>query len=147
MSTGSSDLGLEAAIVAAHRALPEGIRSAPATPAELSAFEAQFGPIPAPYRWYLEHCGGGVAGSERLDDIRELAVSHRKFLRESGGARGWRMQGVFVTGWNGAGNPFGITSSTGELVVEDHNFGGIHVMAPSFMVFLAEAMGVRNGAA
>jgi hypothetical protein len=131
--------------VAAHRALPEGIRSAPATPEELAAFESQFGPIPAAYRWYLEQCGGGVAGDEWLDNIHELAISHRKFLAESGPG-GWTMRGVFIVGWDGAGNPFGINSSSGEVVVEDHNFGGIHVLAPSIKVFLAHAMRVGTGA-
>jgi hypothetical protein len=57
------------------------------------------------------------------------------------------MRDVFVVGWDGAGNPFGINTATGEVVVEDHHFGGIHVMAPSFAVFLAQAMHVGTGAA
>jgi hypothetical protein len=130
---------LESLIIAAHRALPEDIRSAPATAEELAAFESKFGPIPPPYRWYLEHCGGGVAGSEWLDDIHRLADSHRKFQRESGEG-GWSMRDVFIIGWDGGGNPFGISTKTGEVLVEDHDFGGIHVMAPSFQMFLARAM-------
>lgn len=133
---------LAARIIAAHIALPDGIRSPPATAEQLAAFEAQFGPIPAPYRWYLEHCGGGVAGSEWLDDIRKLAVSHRKFKAESGEG-GWTMQDVFIIGWDGGGNPFGISTKTGELLVEDHQFGGVHVMAPSFEAFLVKAMGLK----
>lgn len=86
---------LESLIIAAHRALPEDIRSAPATAEELAAFESTFGPIPPAYRWYLENCGGGVAGSEWLDDIHALAESHRKFQHESG-ERGWRMRDVFI---------------------------------------------------
>jgi hypothetical protein len=134
---------LESRIIAAHRALPEDIRSAPATADELAAFEAQLGPIPAVYRWYLAHCGGGVAGSEWLDDIGKLAESHRKFERESGEG-GWRMRDVFIIGWDGAGNPIGISTKTGEVLVEDHNFGGIHVVAPSFHGFLARAMRVST---
>lgn len=130
---------LESLIIAAHRALPEDIRSAPATVEELTAFESVFGPIPPVYRWYLEHCGGGVAGSEWLDDIHRLVDSHRKFQSESGEG-GWSMRGVFIIGWDGGGNPFGISIKTGEVLVEDHDFGGIHVLAPSFHSFLAQAM-------
>ena len=82
---------LESLIIAAHRALPEDIRSAPATIEELAAFESNFGPIPPAYRWYLEHCGGGVAGSEWLDDIHRLAKSHRKFQNECGEG-GWTLR-------------------------------------------------------
>lgn len=133
---------LEASIVAAQRALPEAIRSTPATDEELVAFESEFGPIPVSYRWYLQNCGGGVAGSEWLDDIRQLAATHRKFKEESAVKGGWTMRDVFVIGWDGAGNPFGIRTATGEVVVEDHNFGGVHVLAPSFKHFLANGLGV-----
>ncbi len=132
---------LESLIIAAHRALPEDIRSAPATIEELAAFESNFGPIPPAYRWYLEHCGGGVAGSEWLDDIHRLAKSHRKFQNECGEG-GWTLRDVFIIGWDGGGNPFGISTKTGEVVVEDHDFGGIHVLAPSFETFLARSMRV-----
>jgi hypothetical protein len=132
---------VESLIIAAHRALPEDVRSAPATVEELAAFESEFGPIPRPYRWYLEHCGGGVAGSEWLDNIHELPVSHRRFQEESGHG-GWTMQDVFIIGWDGRGNPFGVSAKTGEILVEDHDFGGIHVLAASVLEFLARAMRV-----
>jgi len=51
------------------------------------------------------------------------------------------MRGVFVIGWDGFGNPYGIDAATGRILVEDHNFGGIHEMAASFAEFLA--MGLR----
>ena len=130
---------LESLIIAAHRALPEDIRSAPATADELAAFESSFGPIPPAYRWYLEHCGGGVAGSEWL------AESHRKFQSECGEG-GWTLRDVFIIGWDGGGNPFGISAKTGEVLVEDHDFGGIHVLAPSLHSFLAQAMGIAPDA-
>jgi hypothetical protein len=95
-------------------ALPADIRSAPAAPEEFTAFESEFGPIPPSYRWYLENCGGGVAGSEWLDDIRQLAATHRKFRKESAIKSGWTMRDVFVIGWEGAGNPFGISTPTGR---------------------------------
>jgi hypothetical protein len=41
-------------------------------------------------------------------------------------------------------NPFGISTKTGEVVVEDHDFGGIHVLAPSFEIFLARAMRIPS---
>ena len=47
---------------------------------------------------------------------------------------------MFVIGWDGAGNPYGIHSGTGEIANEDHNFGGIHVMAPSLGDFLARGL-------
>jgi hypothetical protein len=105
---------LESSIIAAHRALPADIRSAPAAPEEFTAFESEFGPIPPSYRWYLENCGGGVAGSEWLDDIRQLAATHRRFRKESAIKNGWTMRDVFVIGWEGAGNPFGISTPTGR---------------------------------
>ena len=47
----------------AHYELPEDCRRDPARPEDLVAFEREFGPIPAEYRWYLAECGGGVIGS------------------------------------------------------------------------------------
>jgi hypothetical protein len=128
------------ALIAAHEALPEDIRSPPATAVELAAFEAEFGPIPPIFRWYLERCGGGVVGAEWVDDIHQLADSHRKFRREFGPPRGWTMTDVFIIGWDGGGNPFGICAKTGHVLVEDHDFGGIHVMATSFEQFLAKGL-------
>ena len=116
--------------------LPEGVRSGPATEEELCEFESRYGQIPEDYRWFLLNCGGGVVGSEWLDDIATLARTHDKFSSEIGPPRGWLIRGVFVIGWDGSGNPFGIEISTGRVVVEDHNFGGIHELAASFEQFL-----------
>ena len=44
---------------------------------------------------------------------------------------------MFVIGWGGGGNPYGIRRSSGEIVAEDHDFGGVHVMARSLGDFLA----------
>jgi len=52
------------------------------------------------------------------------------------------MRDVFIIGWDGWGNPFGIELSSGRVLVEDHNFGGIHEMAPSFHVLLARGLGL-----
>jgi hypothetical protein len=41
------------------------------------------------------------------------------------------MDGVFVIGWDGGGNPFDIQATSRKVLVEDHDFGGIHEMADS----------------
>ena len=86
------------------------------------------------------HCGGGTIGSVWIDGIDELTDTHRKFNAEFEIDNGWTMDGVFVIGWDGAGNPFGIETATGKILVEDHNFGGIHEMAPSFEAFLERGL-------
>src|SRR6478735_3587610 len=104
-------------------AMPDSMRSEPATEEELCEFEATHGSIPADYRWFLCTCGGGYFGSFHLDDIVRLTRSHAKFRREFGPPRGWTMRDVFIIGWDSAGNPFGIEATTGRVVVEDHDFG------------------------
>lgn len=116
-----------------HSALPEGCRSKPATAEELAAFEKDHGLIPPDYRWYLATCGGGVVGSEWVDDIRKLKATHKKFREEE-----WTMKEVFPIGWDGGGNPMAIERSSGRLLVEDHDFGGIHELATSFAVFVLQ---------
>jgi len=111
--------------------LPSSLRSEPATEVELAEFEAAFATIPEDYRWFLATCGGGIFGSEHLDDIVRLAKSHEKFRKEFGPPRGWTMKNVFIIGWDGAGNPFGIEKSTGKILVEDHNFVGVREMSPT----------------
>src|ERR1017187_1269280 len=115
---------------------PAGLREQPATEAELQEFELAFGSIPDDYRWLLVTCGGGVVGSERVDGIEQLAESHAKFRREFGAPRGWTMQDVFIIGWDGGGNPFGIERSSGRILVEDHQFGGVHQLAASLQDFI-----------
>ena len=51
------------------------------------------------------------------------------------------MKGVFVIGWDGSGNPFGIEEATGRILVEDHNFGGIHELASSLAHFILKEAG------
>jgi hypothetical protein len=122
-------------------ALPESMRGELASEEQLSEFEAIHGKIPEDFRWFLLTCGGGPIGRDFVDDLAELTKSHAKFRREFGPPRGWTMQGVFIIGWDGFGNPFGIETATGRLVVEDHNFGGIHELAPSLEEFMLR--GVR----
>jgi hypothetical protein len=117
-------------------AMPESLRRDSATEQELREFEESYGPIPEDYRWFLLTCGGGHFGAEAVDDITELAKSHAKFRREFGPPRGWTMRDVFIIGWDGFANPFGIETTTGRVVVEDHNFGGIHELAPSLEEFM-----------
>jgi hypothetical protein len=50
------------------------------------------------------------------------------------------MRDVFVIGWDGWGNPYGICQSSGRMVVEDHDVGGIHEMAESFVAFLVRGL-------
>lgn len=119
----------------AHRALPSACRSERATETALRAFEEEFGPIPADYRWYLAECGGGVVRSEWLDGIEALRKSHAKFRVEAAHATGWKKKDGFLIGWDGGGNPMSIDRDTGEVVVEDHDFGGVHAVARSFADF------------
>lgn len=121
-------------------AMPESLRGEPATEQELAAFERSYGPIPEDYRWFLLTCGGGHFGAEEVDDIEQLIESHAKFKREFGPPRGWTMRDVFIIGWDGSGNPFGIETSTGRVVVEDHNFGGIHELAPDLEEFMVRGI-------
>lgn len=136
----SADAAQRDSIVAAFHTLPKGCRYPRATDADLTAFESEFGPIPDEYRWFLSECGGGTVGSEWVDCIAERTETHQKFRAESEHENGWSMRGVFIIGWDGVGNPYGIELSTGKLLVEDHNFGGVHEMAESFAVFLARGL-------
>jgi len=122
-------------------AMPESLRRNPATEAELLEFEARYGEIPTDYRWFLLTYGGGHFGSECIDDIVELAKSHNKFRREFGSLHGWTMSDVFIIGWDAAGNPFGIETGTGRVLVEDHTFGGIHELAPSLEEYMLSGVG------
>ena len=130
------DASLKSKIVDAFRALPAGCRYPVASENELAAFEADYAPIPPDFRWFLTTCGGGTVGCDWVDDINQLRDSHHKFNAESSAEGGWTMRDVFVIGWDGSGNPFGIHSPTGKLIVEDHDYGGAHDMAESFTDFL-----------
>lgn len=126
--------------------LPVDVRSEPASEIELTEFEVRYGPIPPEFRWFLSVCGGGPVGSEWVDSITKLPQSHVRFQKGSTRAHGWTMRDVFIIGWDGAGNPFGIHRPTGELRVEDHNFGGVHCMAKSFSEFLVKAFADTSAA-
>jgi SMI1 / KNR4 family (SUKH-1) len=125
-------------------AMPAGLKCSPATEEQLLEFESTYGAIPEDYRWFLLVCGGAHFGAEKVDDISRLKTSHAKFKREFGPPRSWTMKDVFVIGWDGLGNPFGIEYSTGRILVEDHNFGGIHELAPSLEEFMLKGVGNRK---
>lgn len=120
--------------------MPPALLHEPATEEQLRVFEATYGAIPEDYRWFLATCGGGLFGSVQVDDIVQLTKGHAKFRRELGSPRGWTMQNVFVIGWDGGGNPFGIEMSTGRVVVEDHDFGGVQELAPSLGEFMVRGV-------
>jgi hypothetical protein len=127
----------QAQIKKAHFELPQDCRSEPASAEDLAAFEEKCGTIPPDYRWYLSDCGGGVIGSEWIDDIDELAYTHRKV--RAGQCRGfYRIPHFFPLGWDGAGNPYGYDLDTGKIVTEDHDFGGIHEVAADFYELLSK---------
>lgn len=114
-------------IFSAHWELPPGCRHTPATEDQIRDFEAKFGPIPDDYRWYLIACGGGVIGSEWVDGIDALPVTYRNVQ-----VGGYTIPNFFPIGWDGGGNPFGYDTSTGLILSEDHDFGGIHEEAKDF---------------
>ena len=92
----------------------ESINSPPADETALLAFETEFGKIPSDFRWFLAACGGGPVGSEWVDNLQNLFATHRKFKAETG-PRGWTMADVFIIGWDGWGNPYGIHIPTGRV--------------------------------
>ena len=114
---------------------PDTMRHPCATEMELLTFDAVHGPIPKEFRAFLSTFGGGVVGAEWVDGIQQLFDTHAKFQSEKG-AGGWSLSETFVIGWDGGGNPFGIHTTSGAVLVEDHTFGGVHEMAPSFEEFL-----------
>lgn len=115
--------------------------SPPATEAELRAFESRYGPIPAEFRWFLHACGGGVVGSEWVDDVESLPASHDRFQEGKAIEHGWTMENVFIIGWDGGGSPMAIEHATGRVVVE-HPGLDPWVLAPSFEVFLSQGLGL-----
>lgn len=123
---------------------PDAGKYPPATESQIEAFKEEHGHIPEDFRWFLLHCGGGVVGAEWVDNVDALDRTHETFNAESETPNGWTMRDVFVIGWDGAGNPFGIHRKTGQVLVEDHTFGGICELAPSFYAFLYE--GLSGGA-
>lgn len=115
---------------------PQDIRSPPASEATLREFEAQFSTIPEDFRWFLAECGGGVVGSEWVDDIERLAASHRKYEQERGA--GHRRSNIFVIGWDGGGQPFGLDPLTHAVVIDAD--GETRQLSPSIEHFLLRGL-------
>jgi hypothetical protein len=112
--------------------LPPDMVATPATEGALQAFEAEFGPIPPDHRWFLATCGSGVAGPELIPGLGELTGFCRQFQADRQGGHWPLMDDVFVLGLDGGGNYFGLHRPTGRVVVEDHDFGGLHVVAATY---------------
>jgi hypothetical protein len=127
----------KAQIAEAHVSLPEPCRYAPATIEEVATFEREFGSIPQDFRWFLIECGGGVIGSEWIDDIKRLSSTHRK-VREAQKRGFYRLARFFPLGWDGWGNPYGYDLDTGRIVTEDYDFGGVHEVASDFYDLLRQ---------
>ena len=127
-------------IVEAWHSLPESVKGRTASEDQLLGFEEMYGPVPPDLRWFLLACGGCPVGSNWVDGIEELPNSHKKFADETRTPNGWTMSGVFIVGWDGSGNPYGICKKTGRILVEDHDFGGIHEMASSFEEMLMQGL-------
>jgi len=113
----------------------------PATEAEMLDFEKEFGNIPAEYRYFLKKIGFCYVFSEHVDDIKSLIKSHRKFSEESKGLDGWswEMRDVFIIGWDGAGNPFGICMKTQKIMIE-YMGSGVEVFSDSFQELLENGL-------
>jgi len=120
----------KAIIIKFHSELPSECRSEPASLDAIVKFEYAYGVIPEQYRWYLQECGGGVVGCEWVDDIKKLEKSYLKFMKEEGD-----LISSFIFGWDGSGNPLLIDRSSGKVFTHDHNFGGTHTIAESFVLF------------
>lgn len=87
------------------------------------------------YRRWLVETGGGPIGRDWYDGPLELAAGQEKLREEK-----WSLGG-FVIGWDGAGNPVSLQPD-GTITTEDHNFGGVHVVARSFKELLASGNAV-----
>ena len=101
----------------------------------MRAFEAEFGPIPPPFRWFLSACGGGPVGPEWVDDITALAETHRRYRQEFATSFG-----LFAIDRDGRGDPYGIEVASGRILGVDHDNGAVYEIAPSFEAFLAREL-------
>ena len=111
--------------------LPTDLLGPKASEQDILSFESQFEVIPETYKWILKNCGKVLLGSDFTDNIQELEISHQKFKEESSIENGWTMKDVFIIGWDGAGNPFGIEKETGRILIEYMGEGEVTVLANS----------------
>ena len=110
-----------------------GTYAGPASPSEVDSLLSELGISDQVYREWLVATGGGPIGSEWFDEVQELLPSQEKCASEK-----WSISGA-VIGWDGAGNPIAIQEN-GKILVEDHNFGGVHVFAESFEAYLGKCV-------
>ncbi len=103
---------------------------------QVDAILEKFGVNDPVYREWLILTGGGPIGPDWYDTLSELQESQDKFESEKDF---WSISG-FLIGWDGAGNPVALLTS-GEVITEDHNFGGVHQLAPSFEALLEANVG------
>jgi len=109
----------------------EGTFNGSLSPEEVDAVLSQYDVTDAIYIHWLIETGGGPIGPDWYDGINELKESQKKLINEK-----WNVSG-FVIGWDAAGNPV-VLQGNGAIVTEDHNFGGVHVVASSFEELLAK---------
>ncbi|MCH2157688.1 MAG: SMI1/KNR4 family protein [Oleiphilaceae bacterium] len=117
-------------VIEIYKAQYEGAFNGPEAEEAVDELLAQFGVVNSVYRSWLVQTGGGPIGADWYDGLAELMQSQEKLRNED-----WSISG-FVIGWDGAGNPIAINNS-GQVVTEDHNFGGVHQLAPNFKKLLA----------
>lgn len=105
-----------------------------ASPEEVDRLLAKYGVKEPLYRQWLVETGAGPIGSNWYDGLAELEASQEKLAMEGWGIRG------FVIGWDGSGNPI-VIREDGVVLTEDHDLGGIHVVASDFRSLLASGVG------
>ena len=94
-------------------------------------FESEFGALPGDLKWFFENCGSG--GSEfEIESLSKLSYYQRKFQRHLQND----LTNVVILGVDGCGNPFGISRSSGKILLRDHETGEIEQIADSFPHFL-----------
>ena len=118
------------------QSMPEELQGRKATDLDINKFEEKFYPIPEDYKWILKNCERVFFKAEWVNDIDELFETHIKFQKESSLENGWTLKNVFIIGWDGCGNPYGIDLKTEEIITEDHTFGGIHILGESLETVL-----------
>ncbi|HEY6096194.1 MAG TPA: SMI1/KNR4 family protein [Gallionellaceae bacterium] len=108
----------------------EGVIRGPVDAEVVDAILSRHGVANRSYRDWLLASGGGPIGPDWYDGVEELPQSQEKLKNEK-----WNVAG-FVIAWDGAGNPI-VLGTAGEILTEDHNFGGVHQLAEGFDDLLA----------
>ena len=123
--------------IEAHLAkFPIAVRERAATEAELREFEAAFGAIPDDYRWLLVAAVAAWLARSELTASRSLPSLTPSFAASLDRHAVGRCEMFSLLAGMVAVNPFGIEQSSGRILVEDHDFGGIHEMAASLQEFI-----------